>query len=143
MNKTELINEVAKVVSTKKEAQEAVDCVFSSITKAMKTGDTVTLICFGTFKVVDRKARKGRNPQSGGVLFKGLCRFIFLDSAVHLESRSDINLTQTIIQTLINLPVLQILRIKATCGRNGEDWQKISGLIDYHFRTRYLLYRLP
>ena len=65
MNKSDLINEVAKVVSTKKEAQEAVDCVFSSITKAMKTGDTVTLVGFGTFKVVDRKARKGRNPQTG------------------------------------------------------------------------------
>jgi hypothetical protein len=44
MNKGDLINEVAKVVSTKKEAQDAVDCVFSSITKAMKTGDTVTLL---------------------------------------------------------------------------------------------------
>ena len=65
MNKSDLINEVAKVVSTKKEAQEAVDCVFSSITKAMKTGDTVTLVGFGTFKVVERKARKGRNPQTG------------------------------------------------------------------------------
>ena len=65
MNKSDLINEVAKVVSTKKEAQEAVDCVFSSITKAMKTGDTATLVGFGTFKVVDRKARKGRNPQTG------------------------------------------------------------------------------
>ena len=65
MNKSDLINEVAKVVSTKKEAQEAVDCVFSSITKAMKTGDTVTLVGFGTFKVVDRKARKGRNPLTG------------------------------------------------------------------------------
>ena len=65
MNKSELINEVAEVVSTKKEAQEAVDCVLSSITKAMKTGDTVTLVGFGTFKVVDRKARKGRNPQTG------------------------------------------------------------------------------
>ena len=65
MNKGDLINEVAKVVSTKKEAQEAVDCVLSSITKAMKTGDTVTLIGFGTFKVVARKARKGRNPQTG------------------------------------------------------------------------------
>ena len=65
MNKGELINEVAKVVSTKKEAQEAVDCVLSSITKAMKTGDTVTLVGFGTFKVVQRKARKGRNPQTG------------------------------------------------------------------------------
>jgi DNA-binding protein HU-beta len=65
MNKGDLINEVAKVVSSKKEAQEAVDCVFASITKAMKTGDTVTLVGFGTFKVVDRKARKGRNPQTG------------------------------------------------------------------------------
>ena len=65
MNKSDLINEVAKVVSTKKEAQEAVDCVFSSIAKAMKTGDTVSLIGFGAFKVVERKARKGRNPQTG------------------------------------------------------------------------------
>jgi DNA-binding protein HU-beta len=65
MNKGELINEVAKVVSTKKEAQEAVDCVLLSITEAMKTGDTVTLVGFGTFKVVERKARKGRNPQTG------------------------------------------------------------------------------
>ena len=65
MNKGDLINEVAKLVSTKKEAQEAVDCVFSSITKAMKTEDPVTLVGFGTFKVVERKARKGRNPQTG------------------------------------------------------------------------------
>jgi len=65
MNKGDLINEVAKVVSTKREAQEAVDCVFSSITKALKKGDTVTLIGFGTFKVTQRKARKGRNPQTG------------------------------------------------------------------------------
>ena len=65
MNKGDLINEVANVVSTKKEAQEAVDCVLSSNTNAMKTGDTVTLVGFGTFKVVERKARKGRNPQTG------------------------------------------------------------------------------
>jgi len=65
MNKGDLINEVAKVVSTKKEAQEAVDCVLSSITKALKKGDTVTQVGFGTFKVTNRKARKGRNPQTG------------------------------------------------------------------------------
>ena len=53
------------MVSTKKEAQEAVDCVFSSITKALQKGDTVTLVGFGSFKVVERKARKGRNPQTG------------------------------------------------------------------------------
>jgi len=65
MNKGDLINDVAKVVSTKKEAQEAVDCVFSSITRALQKGDTVTLVGFGSFKVAGRKARKGRNPQTG------------------------------------------------------------------------------
>ena len=62
MNKGDLVNEVAKVVNSKKEAQAAVDCVFSTITKALKKKDTVTLIGFGTFKVAQRKARKGRNP---------------------------------------------------------------------------------
>lgn len=65
MNKGDLVNQVAKVVNTKKEAQVAVDCVFSTITKALKKKDTVTLVGFGTFKVDRRKARKGRNPQTG------------------------------------------------------------------------------
>jgi len=65
MNKSDLINEVATVVSTKKEAQSAVECVISSITKAMKKGEDVVLTGFGTFKVVNRKARKGRNPYTG------------------------------------------------------------------------------
>jgi DNA-binding protein HU-beta len=65
MNKGDLVNEVAKVVSTKKEAKAVVDCVFSTITKALKKKDTVTLIGFGTFKVAQRKARKGINPGTG------------------------------------------------------------------------------
>ena len=65
MNKGDLVNEVAKVVKTKKEAQAAIDCVISSITKALKKGQDVTLTGFGTFKVVKRKARKGRNPRTG------------------------------------------------------------------------------
>ena len=67
MNKGELINEVAKVTGTKKEAQAAVDCVFSTITKALKKRqpEPVTIVGFGTFKVEKRKARKGRNPQTG------------------------------------------------------------------------------
>jgi len=65
MNKGDLINEVAKVVKTKKDAQAAVDCVLSSITKALGKGDSVSLIGFGTFKVAERKARKGRNPRTG------------------------------------------------------------------------------
>ena len=65
MNKADLVNEVAKVVSTKKEAQAAVDCVIQTITKAMSKGDSVTLVGFGTFKPVKREARTGRNPQTG------------------------------------------------------------------------------
>ena len=65
MHKSDLINEVAKVVNAKKEAKEAVDCVFSTITKALKKKDSVSLAGFGTFKVDKRKARKGRNPQTG------------------------------------------------------------------------------
>ncbi len=69
MNKADLVNEVAKVVKTKKEAQAAVDCVFSTITNALKDGDAVTLVGFGTFKVQERKARQGRNPQTGAQIF--------------------------------------------------------------------------
>ena len=65
MNKSDLINEVAKVVGTKKEARTAVECMVSSITKSLKRGEDVVLTGFGTFKVVKRKARKGRNPYTG------------------------------------------------------------------------------
>jgi nucleoid DNA-binding protein len=65
MNKGDLVGEVAKVVSTKKEAQAAVDCVFDSITKTLKKRGDVTLVGFGTFKVSKRKARTGRNPKTG------------------------------------------------------------------------------
>ena len=65
MNKGDLVSEVAKVVGTKKEAQAAVDCVFASVTDALKRKDKVTIIGFGTFKVEERKARKGINPQTG------------------------------------------------------------------------------
>ncbi len=65
MNKADLINEVSKVVSTKKEAQAAVDCMLQSVTDALSKGDSVTLVGFGTFKPVKREARTGRNPQTG------------------------------------------------------------------------------
>ncbi|PIE75130.1 MAG: DNA-binding protein [Deltaproteobacteria bacterium] len=65
MNKGELVAEVAKVLNSKKEALAAVDQVFSAITEALSTKQDVTLVGFGTFKVSKRKARKGRNPQTG------------------------------------------------------------------------------
>ena len=69
MNKGDLVNEVSKVLKTKKDAQTAVDCVLSSITKALGKGGSVSLIGFGTFKVAERKARKGRNPQTGEEIY--------------------------------------------------------------------------
>ena len=65
MNKGDLVNEVTKVVCTKKEAQAAVDCVFDSITKTLKKKGQVAIAGFGTFKVSKRKARTGRNPRTG------------------------------------------------------------------------------
>ena len=65
MNKSDLINEVAKVLNTKSDAQAAVDSVFAAITQALKAKDTVTIIGFGTFKVGNRAARTGRNPKTG------------------------------------------------------------------------------
>jgi DNA-binding protein HU-beta len=68
MNKGDLINEVAKVVGTKKDAQAVVDCVFDTITKALKKKGVVAVVGFGTFKVAKRKARTGRNPKTGEVI---------------------------------------------------------------------------
>ena len=68
MNKADLIDAVAKVTKTKKSAGEAVDCVIDTITKALKKKEEVTLIGFGTFCARKRKARNGRNPQTGAKL---------------------------------------------------------------------------
>ena len=65
MNKAELIDEVAKVTCSKKEATLAVSATLAAIQKALKQGDAVTLVGFGTFGVSKRKARTGRNPQTG------------------------------------------------------------------------------
>ena len=65
MNKGDLIRELAKVAGTKKEAEATVNTILETITKALKKGNKVTLIGFGTFSVTKRAARKGRNPQTG------------------------------------------------------------------------------
>lgn len=66
MNKTELIDAVAGATDlSKADAGRAVDAVVSTITSALKGGDTVTLVGFGTFLVRARAARTGRNPQTG------------------------------------------------------------------------------
>ncbi|NWN91518.1 HU family DNA-binding protein [Marinobacter adhaerens] len=66
MNKSELIDEIAESADISKAAAgRALDAMTSSITGALKKGDQVTLIGFGTFSVKDRAARTGRNPQTG------------------------------------------------------------------------------
>jgi DNA-binding protein HU-beta len=65
MNKAEMIDEMAKVLKTKKEAQAVVESLIKNISLALKKKEDVTLTGFGTFKVVKRPARKGRNPQTG------------------------------------------------------------------------------
>ena len=66
MNKSELISAIAEASGlTKADAGRALDGTTSSITSALQSGDTVSLIGFGTFSVKDRSARTGRNPQTG------------------------------------------------------------------------------
>jgi len=65
MNKGDLINEVAKIVSSKKEAQAAVDCILANIAEALRNKETVQISGFGSFKVSKREARKGRHPLTG------------------------------------------------------------------------------
>lgn len=69
MNKVELVAAVAAAANiTKKQAADAVDAVTGSITNAMKSGNSVTLVGFGTFEVKERAARTGRNPLTGAAV---------------------------------------------------------------------------
>ena len=69
MNKAELVEEVAgKVGLTKKDAGNVVDAVTSAITDSLARNERVTLVGFGTFQVRERKARKGVNPQTRGII---------------------------------------------------------------------------
>jgi len=66
MNKTELINQIAESADiNKKQAGDALQAFMIAITDTMKKGEKLTLIGFGTFSITERKARDGRNPQTG------------------------------------------------------------------------------
>ncbi|MDR2839835.1 MAG: HU family DNA-binding protein [Paludibacter sp.] len=66
MNKTEFIGAVAAQAGlTKVDAKKAVDAAVVTITKALKEGDKVAILGFGTFSVAERAARKGHNPATG------------------------------------------------------------------------------
>lgn len=66
MNKSELINKISEEAGiSKSQAGGALDAVLSNISSALKAGDKVTLVGFGTFSTSHREARTGRNPQTG------------------------------------------------------------------------------
>ncbi|MBF0284787.1 MAG: HU family DNA-binding protein, partial [Magnetococcales bacterium] len=66
MNKTELIDSVAQTTGlTKTQAKDSVQAALNAIENALKSGDQVNLIGFGSFLVSTRAARSGRNPQTG------------------------------------------------------------------------------
>ncbi len=69
MNKGDLINKIAESAGlTKAQAENALNAVLGSVTDALKKDDSVTLVGFGTFSVSQRKARSGRNPQTGATI---------------------------------------------------------------------------
>jgi len=64
-----MIEQIAKEAGiSKKQAQKSLDAVIGNITKALKKGEKVTLVGFGTFAVRKRKARQGRNPRNGQII---------------------------------------------------------------------------
>lgn len=66
MNKTELVAKVAEAAAlSKKDAEKAVNAVFASVSDALKAGDKVQVIGFGTFEVRERAAKVARNPRTG------------------------------------------------------------------------------
>ncbi len=66
MNKQDIIAKVAKDTGLKRASAAAVvDSIIDGITKSLKKGDHVSFVGFGTFKISNRKARIGRNPQTG------------------------------------------------------------------------------
>ena len=69
MNKADLTDKIATSTGiSKTSAAAAIDTLINAVTSALKKGDRVTLVGFGTFSVSQRKARNGRNPQTGGVI---------------------------------------------------------------------------
>ncbi len=69
MNKGEFVAAIAESADmTKADAERAVEAVFNVVKKALKSGDSISLVGFGTFTVRKRAARTGRNPRTGDTI---------------------------------------------------------------------------
>ena len=70
MNRADLVTRISKDADlTKRQAEKALNALVDSVQEALSKGDSVTLVGFGTFTVMSRAARKGRNPQTGREIF--------------------------------------------------------------------------
>ena len=75
MNKTELVNAIAaKTGLSKKDSDAALAATVEAITEALKAGDKVALVGFGTFEVRERAARTGKNPATGETISIAACK---------------------------------------------------------------------
>ena len=88
MNKRELIDEIAaKADISKDKARKALDSFNEQITQALSEGDHLVLVGFGTFSVVHRAARKGRNPRTGEPMEIAAATTIKFKPGKHLKER--------------------------------------------------------
>ena len=69
MNKTDLVERICTDAHLNKtQSKKAIESIVRSVSAALKRGDDVTVSGFGTFSVYERRARNGRNPQTGSVI---------------------------------------------------------------------------
>ena len=87
MNKAELVHRVARDTRiTKVQAARVIDTMLEHVTRALKKGDRASLVGFGTFNVTRRRARTGRNPQTGAPITIAARRVVRFTSGKSLKA---------------------------------------------------------
>ena len=88
MNKADLIDQIAKDAKTSKvAASKMIDSLIGNVTKSLRKGERVTLVGFGTFSVTRRKARTGRNPQTGAPIKIAARKVVKFKAGKDLETK--------------------------------------------------------
>jgi DNA-binding protein HU-beta len=88
MNKTDLVNEISsKTGLTKTKSGEVIDTLIETMQSALSSGDKITLVGFGSFGTIERKARKGRNPQTGAEINIPAKKSVKFKSGASLDSK--------------------------------------------------------
>jgi DNA-binding protein HU-beta len=88
VNKADLIDQIAKDAKTSKvAASKMIDSLIGNVTKSLRKGERVTLVGFGTFSVTRRKARTGRNPQTGAPIKIAARKVVRFKAGKDLETK--------------------------------------------------------